>query len=136
MKHLILTALVFLTGLNSTYAARTQPNKNITGEVLTANRKDFNDRMYLYIYCLANTEHPSDFSKATDRCAPVLDKSNAFDSKGLDDRITANIKSLHVDIKDMISCLKTEANRTSNMSDSSAVSFCVTIVKPTSGIEI
>lgn len=137
MKHLILTTLVLLMVLNSAYAATSLTSESkAVKEIITARKSDFNDRMYLYIYCLANTEFQTNYEKATERCAPILNKSNAYDSKGLEDRITANVKGLHSDIKDMISCLKKEANSTSNLSDSSALSFCETMVRPTAGIAL
>ncbi len=135
MKQLIFSTLVLLMAFNSAFAAAAK-TADKTKEILTVNKKDYNDRMFLYIYCLANTEFQNDFDKAAQRCSPILNKTNAFDSKGLDDRITADIKPLNADIKDMISCLSKEANSTSNLSDSSAVSFCEVMVKPTAGIEL
>ncbi len=136
MKQFILTALVLLTTLNSAYAAQTKPVEKVTQEIFSIQKKDYNERMSLYLYCLANTEHPNDVTKATEQCSKVLSKDNSFDAQGLEDRITADIKSLNADIKDMISCLSKEASSTSNLSDSSAVSFCEVMVNPTSGIEL
>ena len=135
MKHLILSTLVLFMAFNSAIAA-TAKSSDKAKEIFTVSKKEFNDRMYLYIYCLANTEFQNDLTKATERCSSVLNKKNAYDSKGLEDRVTADIKPLNADIKDMLSCLSKEANSTSNLSDSSAVSFCEVMVNPTSGIEI
>lgn len=136
MKQFILTALVLLTTLNSAYAAQTKPLEKVTKEVFSVQKKDYNERMALYLYCLANTEHTNDLTKATEKCGQVLSKENSFDAQGLEDRITADIKPLNADIKDMLSCLTKEASSTSSLSDSSAVSFCEVMVNPTSGIEL
>ncbi len=136
MKQMILTILVLVTTLNPAFAAPTKKSNSVAQEIFSANKRDFNDRMYLYLNCLATTEFSNSYEKATERCSPVLNKSNALSANGLEERITADIKGLHKDIKDMISCLQTEASSTSNLSDSSAVSFCETMVKPTAGIEL
>ena len=90
----------------------------------------------LFLTARAEDAWGNDLTKATERCSSVLNKKNAYVSKGLEDRVTADIKPLNTDIKDMLSCLSKEANSTSNLSDSSAVSFCEVMVNPTSGIEI
>lgn len=136
MKNLIFSTVVLFLTLSSANAAPAQEKNDATKEIFTANKRDYNDRMYLYLYCLANTEFQNDLEKASERCQPILNKSNAYDAKGLEDRITANVKPLNADIKDMLSCLTKEANSTSNLSDSSAISYCEVMVNPTSGIEL